>query len=302
MRLLMAAGAPGTEDFVAALIGAPTLNIVGVTHPDAEICKQLSDSGRIASAPDLATLQAHTEADGLVFAADDVGGAAEAEGPGTASAVFLSSVSGTAGLSAYWARHGESACVLAPALHRSPHGLLRASLDTRRIGSPRFLRWTRWAPAGADELASGLIDDLAAVLDLMGRPAVTAYAAGQALGADGPDYVTTIVTFERGLTAVLDVGAAPAGGRPFDRAMLIGAHGSIHADGRSSSALRLDDAVSTPLDLDGGPFAGHVRAVEAFTRGDSLDCGLATQAAAVQDAVLASLASGRAEAVMAPMG
>ena len=296
MRLLMSAGAPGSEGFAAALIGAPTLKIVGVTHPDAEICKQLSDSGRVAGGPDLATLQASTEADGLVFAGDVVGGAAEAEGHETASAVFLSSVSGAAGLSAYWARHGKSACVLAPALHRSPHGLLRASLDAGRIGSPRFLRWTRWASAGADELAGALIDELAAVLDLMGRPAVTAYAVGQAVGADGPDYVTTIVTFERGLTAVLDVGAAPAGGRPFDRAMLIGAHGSIHADGRASAALRLDDSESTPLDLD-DPFAGHVRAVEASTRGESLNQGLATQAAAVQDAVLTSMESGRAEAI-----
>ena len=160
--------------------------------------------------------------------------------------------------------------MLAPALHRAPHSLLRASLDTGRIGSARFLRCTRWAPAGPGELAGALIDELAAVLDLMGRPAVTAYAAGQAVGADGPDYVTAILTFERGLTAVLDVGSAPSGGQPFDRAMLIGAHGSIHADGRAAAPLRLDDSESTPIDLD-GPFAGHIRAVEAFTGGESLD-------------------------------
>ena len=98
------------------------------------------------------------------------------------------------------------------------------------------------------------------------------------------------------LTAVLDVGAAPAGGRPFDRAMLIGANGSIHADGRASAALRLDDAQSTPLDLD-GPFSGHVRAVEAFTRSQSLDPALAARAATVQDAISASMDSGKAEPV-----
>ena len=267
MRLLLAAGASGDADLENALIGAPSLDIVGVARPDAE-------------AVVLTTAEA-----------SDV--AADA---GLPCAVFTSAVEGTAGLSELQAALGSSIGVLAPALHRSPHSLLRASLDTGRIGSPRFLRWTRWAPASADQLASRLSDELAAVLDLMGRPAVTAYAAGQAVGEDGPDYVTAIVTFERGLTAVLDVGAAPAGGRPFDRAMLIGANGSIHADGRASSALQLGDAETTPLDLD-GPFAGHIRAVEAFTRGESLDCGLAAQSAAVQDAVLASMESGRAEAV-----
>ena len=294
MRLLLAAGAPGTDDLAAALIGAPTLNIVGVVHPDADVRERLADQGRIAGAPDLATVQAQTGAEALVLATDDAGAAAA----GTPCAVFLSAAAGAAGLSALRSSCGENACVLAPALHRSPHGLLRTSLDTGRIGSPRFLRWTRWAPAAAEAWAGGLIDEVAAVLDLMGRPAVTAYAVGQALSGEGPDYATAILTFARGPTAVLDVGAAPAGGRPFDRAMLIGANGSIHADGRASAVLRLDDAASTPLDLD-GPFAGHVRAVEAFTRGQSLDCGLAAQAAAVQDAVLASMESGRAEAVAA---
>ena len=280
MRLLLAAGASGDADLANALTNAPALHIVGVARPDA----------------DADALAAQTAAEAVVVTAVDARGAAA--GVGLPRGVFMSAVKGTAGLSALQAALGSSIGVLAPALHRSPHSLLRASLDTGRIGSPRFLRWTRWAPAGADELASGLIDELAAVLDLMGCPAVSAYAAGQAVGADGPDYVTTIVTFERGLTAVLDVGAAPAGGRPFDRAMLIGAHGSIHADGRASSALQLGDAETTPLDLD-GPFAGHIRAVQAFTRGESLDCGLATQAAAVQDAVLASMESGRAEAVAA---
>ena len=278
MRLLLAAGTPGTEDLAAALTGAPALNVVGVARPDA----------------DAAALAAQSDAEAVVLTAAAASGAAASAG--LPCAVFTSAVEGTAGLSALQGAGSSSLGVLAPALHRSPHGLLRAPLDTGRIGSPRFLRWTRWASGGADELAGALIDELAAVLDLMGRPAVTAYAAGQAVGADGPDYVTAILTFERGLTAVLDVGAAPAGGRPFDRAMLIGANGSIHADGRSSAALRLDDAASTPLDLE-GPFAGHVRAVEAFTRGESLDGGLASQAAAVQDAVLASMASGRAEAV-----
>ncbi len=278
MRLLLAVGASGNANPENALIGAPSLDIVGVARPDA----------------DAAALAAQTDAEAVVLTAVDARGAAA--DAGLPCAVFTSAVDGMAGLSALQAAGGSSICVLAPALHRSPHSLLRASLDTGRIGSPRFLRWTRWAPAGAYELAAALIDELAAVLDLMGRPAVTAYAAGQAVGADGPDYVTTIVTFERGLTAVLDVGAAPSGGRPFDRAMLIGAHGSIHTDGRASAALHLGDAETTPLDLD-GPFAGHVRAVEAFTRGDSPDSGLASQAAAVQDAVLASMSSGRAEAV-----
>lgn len=280
MRLLLAAGASGDTDLENALIGAPSLDIVGVARPDA----------------DAAALAAQSDAEAVVLTAAAASGAAASAG--RACAVFTSAVKGTAGLSTLHVAGGSNIRVLAPALHRAPHGLLRSSLDTGRIGSPRFLRWTRWAAGGADELAGALIDELAAVLDLMGRPAVTAYAAGQTVGADGPDYVTTILTFERGLTAVLDVGAAPAGGRPFDRAMLIGANGSIHADGRASAALRLDDSESIPLDLD-GPFAGHVRAVEAFTRGQSLDPGRATQAAAVQDAVLASIESGRAEAVTA---
>lgn len=262
MRILLAVGASGDADLANALIGAPTLDIVSHERPDAQ---------------------------GIVLTAADAGGAA-------AGAVFTSSVAGNDGLLALQAGGGSNLCVLAPALHRSPHSVLRASLDTGRIGSPRFLRWTRWAPAGSEELAGTLIDELAAVLDLMGRPAVTAYAAGQAVGADGPDYLTAILTFERGLTAVLDVGAVSSAGRPFDRAMLIGANGSIHADGRASAAQRLGDSESTPLDLD-GPFASHIRAVEAFTRGESLDPALAAQAAAVQDAVLASMESGRAEAI-----
>lgn len=269
MRLIVAASASGNADLEDALIGAPSLDIVGHERPDAKA---------------------------IVLTAADAGSAAA--DAGIPCAVFASAVAGTDGLSKLQAERGSSVSVLAPALHRSPHGLLRASLDTGRIGSPRFLRWTRWSPDGPGELSGDLIDELVAVLDLMGRPAETAYAAGQAVGAEGPDYVTAILTFERGLTAVLDVGAAPAGGRPFDRAMLIGANGSIHADGRASAALRLSDSESTPLDLD-GPFAGHIRAVEAFTRGESLDPALAAQAAAVQDAVLASLASGNAEAVAA---
>ena len=292
MRLLLAAGAPGAEDLAAALIGAPTLNIVGVAHPDAEACARLSNQGRISAAPDLAALHAQTDAQAIVLtAADAIGTAA---GAGLPCAVFTSAVEGAAGLSALQATGDSNIRVLAPALHRSPHSLLRTSLDTGRIGSPRFLRWTRWASAAADQLAGGLIDELAAVLDLMGRPAVTAYAAGQAVGGEDPNYVTAILTFERGLTAVLDVGAAPAGGRPFDRAMLIGANGSIHADGRASAALRFGDAESTPLDLE-SDFAGHVRAVETFTRGQSLDPALAARAATVQDAILASMDSGKAE-------
>ena len=272
MRLLLAAGAAHDADLENALIGAPSLDIVSHERPDAQA---------------------------IVLAAADTGGvAADVDIP---CAVFTSAVAGTDGLLTLQAGRGSSLSVLAPALHRAPHSLLRASLDTGRIGSPRFLRWTRWAPADSGELAGALIDELAAVLDLMGRPAVTAYAAGQTVGTDGPDYVTAILTFERGLTAVLDVGAAYSGGQPFDRAMLIGANGSIHADGRASAALRLDDSESTPLDLD-GPFAGHIRAVEAFTRGESLDLDLATQVAAVQDAVLASMESGRAEAVVTSEG
>lgn len=269
MRLLLAAGASGDADLEIALIGAPSLDIVGHERPDAQAI--------------------------VLTAADARGAAADV---GIPCAVFASAVAGTAGLSTLQAERGPGITVLAPALHRAPHSLLRASLDTGRMGSPRFLRWTRWAPAGPDELAGALIDELAAVLDLMGRPAVTAYAAGQAVGAEGPDYVTAILTFEGGLTAVLDVGAASSGGQPFDRAMLIGGNGSIHADGRSSAALRLHDSGSAPLDLD-GPFAGHIRSVEAFTRGESLELDHATQAAAVQDAVLASMESGRAEAVAA---
>lgn len=271
MRLLLAAGASGDADLQNALVGAPSLDIVGFQRPDAQA---------------------------IVLTAADAGSATEV---GIPCAVFTSAVVGTAGLSTLQAERGSGVSVLAPALHRAPHSLLRASLDTGRIGSPRFLRWTRWSSVDPGELAGALIDELAAVLDLMGRPAVTAYAAGQAVGMEGPDYVTAILTFERGLTAVLDVGAAASGGQPFDRAMLIGAHGSIHADGRASAALRLDDSQSTPLDLD-GPFAGHVRAVEAFTRGASLNPDLATHAAAVQDAVLASTESGRAEAVLASTG
>lgn len=269
MRLLLAAGASHDADLEKALIGAPSLDAVGGARPDADAI--------------------------VLTAADASEASADA---GLPCAVFTFAVEGTAGLSALQAAMSSSICVLAPALHRAPHSLLRASLDTGRIGSPRFLRWTRWAPAGSGELAGLLIDELTAVLDLMGRPAVTAYAAGQAVGTDGPDYVTAILTFERGLTAVLDVGAASSGGQPFDRAMLIGANGSIHADGRAAAALRLDESESTPIDLE-GPFAGHVRAVEAFTRGESLDQGLAMQAAAVQEAVLASMESGRVEAVMA---
>ena len=272
MRLLLAAGAAHEADLEEALIGAPSLDIVPQERPDAQAM--------------------------VLTGADALGATADA---GIPRAVFTSAVAGMAGLSTLQAERGSSVSVLAPALHRAPHSLLRASLDTGRIGSPRFLRWTRWAPADSRELAGALIDELAAVLDLMGRPAVTAYAAGQAVGTDGPDYVTAILTFERGLTAVLDVGAASSGGQPFDRAMLIGANGSIHADGRASAALRLDDSESTPLDLD-GPFAGHVRAVEAFTRGESLDLDLATQVAAVQDTVLASMESGRAEAVVTSEG
>ncbi len=267
MRLLLAAGAAQDADLEDALIGAPSLDIVGHERPDAQAIVQT--------------------------AADAGGAAAEA---GIPCAVFMSAVAGTAGLSALQESGSSRIKVLAPALHRSPHSLLRASLDTGRIGSPRFLRWTRWAPAGPEDLAGALIDELAAVLNLMGRPAVTAYAAGQAVGEDEPDYLTAILTFERGLTAVLDVGAASSGGQPFDRAMLIGANGSIHADGRASAAQRLGDSESTSLDLD-GPFAGHIRAVEAFTRGESLDPAPTAQAAAVQDAVLASMSSGNAEAV-----
>lgn len=289
MRLLLAAGASGSEDLAAALIGAPTLNIVGIAHPVADVRERLAEQGQVACAPDVGALQGQIEADAVAIAAEDLGAAAGIADSGLPAAVFLSSVNGSADAS-------DEVSILAPSVHRSPHNLLRASLDTGRVGSPRFLRWTRWAPAGPDELAGALIDELAAVLDLMGRPAVTAYAAGQAVGGDEPDYVTAILTFDRGLTAVLDVGAASSGGQPFDRAMLIGANGSIHANGRASAALRLDDSESVPLDLD-GPFGGHVRAVEAFTRGESLDLDLATQAAAVQAAVLASIESGRAEAV-----
>jgi hypothetical protein len=275
MRLLLAAGASSDADLAEALGGAPALDIAGVV--------------RLGAEAEAAT----SNADAVVALSADANGAAAL---GLPLAAFTASVNGIAGLSSLQAAGGSSLGVLAPAVYRSPHGLLRQSLDTGRIGSPRFLRWTRWAPNGPEELAGALIDELTAVLDLMGRPALTAYAAGQTVGADGPDYVTAILTFERGLTAVLDVGAAPAGGRPFDRAMLIGANGSIHADGRASAAVRLDRAEATPLDLE-GPFAGHVRAVEAFTRGESLDPALAAQAAAVQDAVSASMASGRAEAI-----
>ena len=282
MRLLVAAGASGHANLEDALIGSSSAPIAGIARPDA----------------DAAALAAQTEAEAILLTSADASGAAVASG--LPCVVFTAAVAGSAGLSALQAAGGPSLSVLAPALHRAPHSLLRASLDTGRIGSPRFLRWTRWAPGAADQLEGALIDELTAVLDLMGRPVVTAYAAGQTVGADGPDYLTAILTFERGLTAVLDVGAAPAGGRPFDRAMLIGANGSIHADGRASAPLRFDHAESTPLDLD-GPFAGHLRAVEAFTRGESLDTSRAAEAAAVQDAVLASAASGRAEAV-APEG
>ncbi len=267
MRLILAASASGDADLEEALIDATSLDIVRNERSDAQA---------------------------VVLAAADARGA----DAGIPCAVFTSAVAGTAGLSTLQAERGSGVSVLAPALHRAPHSLLRASLDTGRIGSPRFLRWTRWAPAGPEALAGTLIDELVAVLDLMGRPAETAYAAGQAVAGDGPDYLTAILTFERGLTAVLDVGAASSGGRPFDRAMLIGANGSIHADGRASAAQRLDDSGSTSIDLD-GPYAGHVRAVEAFARGESLDAALAAQAAAVQDAVLASMASGNAEAVAA---
>lgn len=270
MRLVLAASASGDADLEEALIDAPSLDIVRNERSDAQA---------------------------IVLAAADARGAAASDG--IPCAVFTSAVAGTAALSTLQAERGSGVSVLAPVLHRAPHSLLRSSLDMGRIGSPRFLRWTRWAPAGSEELAGTLIDELVAVLDLMGRPAETAYAAGQAVAGDGPDYLTAILTFERGLTAVLEVGAASSGGRPFDRAMLIGANGSIHADGRASAALRLDDSESTPIDLD-GPYAGHVRAVEAFARGESLDPALAAQAAAVQDAVLASMESGRAEAIAAP--
>ena len=283
MRLLLAAGASGDADLEQALIGAPSLDIVGVARPDA----------------DAKALAAQTDAEAVVATATNATSAAA--GTGLPHAMFISAVEGTGGLSTRQAAGGSTIGVLGPSLHRAPHGLLRDSLDTGRIGSPRFLRWTRWAPAGPEGLAGLLIDELAAVLDLMGRPAVTAYAAGQAVSAGGSDYVTAILTFERGLTAVLDVGAASSGGQPFDRAMLIGAHGSIHADGRASAAQRLGDSESTPLDLD-GPYAGHVRAVEAFTRGQSLHPTLAAQAAAVQDAALASMESDRAEAVAASGG
>ena len=158
MRLLLAAGAPGAEDLAAALIGAPTLDIVGVAHPSAEACARLSDQGRTVAAPDLAALHAQTDAEAIVLtAADAIGTAA---GTGLPCAVFTSAVEGATGLSALQAAGDSSIRVLAPALHRTPHSLLRESLDTGRIGSPPSMIFTagRRRPSWKISVASPVSD------------------------------------------------------------------------------------------------------------------------------------------------
>ena len=95
MRLLLAAGASGDADLETALIGAPSLDIVGHERPDAQA---------------------------VVLTVADAASAAAA---GIPCAVFTSAVAGAAGLSALQAERGSAVSVLAPALHRAPHSLLR---------------------------------------------------------------------------------------------------------------------------------------------------------------------------------
>ncbi len=294
MRVLLASGA---EALTGALIDAPSLDVVGAAHPDAEVRARLARGGRVATAARLAYLCAQTEADLLVLAGADAAAALADVDAALARASFLSAIGAADARRAALQAGGR---VLAPALHRSPYRLLRASLDAGRIGSARFLRWTRWeSPDNAGGLAGLLTDELAAVIDLMGRPPLRAYAASHTLRAAQADYLAATLTFERGLTAVIDVGAASAGGPSFDRAMLIGANGSVHADGGATAALRLSDDAAALLPTD-GPFDGHVRALHALARGESLDDTLAAHAAAAADAVLASLAAGTVTDVEPP--
>ena len=303
MQVAFIADEFGMELLADALIAAPAIHVAGVVCPDAAGRERLTVTAGVVVTADLPTLLAETNVDVLVLYSSDVEAILDSLGVRSdlPSAIFLHAVGGS-GVRVLHERESalglpESA-VLALALHGKPYGLVRASIDEGRVGSPRFMRWTRWQSVnGARQLEGVLANELAAIIDLMGRAPVTAYAAGHAIRSGATDYVAATLTFEYGLTAVLDVGAVSAGGRPFNRAMLIGANGSIHVDSHMPAVLRFDDDRTSPLDIE-APFDAYVRAVEAFIdTGHCLDGQAVGFANATTEAILASIESGQPEDV-----
>ena len=293
----------GMESLADALIAAPEIEVAGVVCPDAKRCERLAVTDGVLVTPDLPTLLAQRSVDVLLLYSNDVEAILEACAVKSdlPSAIFVHAVAGS-GVKVLHERESAlglpSSSVLAPALYGKSYGLVRASINEGRVSSPRFMRWTRWEfVEGSSQLEGLLANELAAITDLMGQAPVRAYAAGHAVRSSTIDYVTATLTFQHGLTAVLDVGSVSAGGRPFNRAMLIGANGSIHVDSHTPAVLHFDDDQASPLDIE-TPFDAYVRAVEAFIdNGDCLEGQALRFATATTEAILGSIESGRPEDV-----
>ena len=303
MQVAFIADGFGMESLADALIAAPAIELSGVVCPDAKLRERLAVTSDVLVTPDLSTLLNQRSVDVLLLYSNDVEAivAASAVKSDLPSAIFVHTAAGS-GVKVLGERESASAlpdsAVLAPSLFGKPYGLVRASINERRVGSPRFMRWTRWELLeGSLHLEGLLTNELVAITDLMGREPVTAYAAGHAIRSSTIDYVTATLTFQHGLTAVVDVGSVSAGGRPFNRAMLIGANGSIHVDSHTPAVLRFDDDQASPLEIE-TPFDAYVRAVEAFMdNGDCLDGQALGFATATTEAIFGSIESGRPEDV-----
>jgi hypothetical protein len=293
MRLVIAGSTIDSEPLLTKLHSAPTLDVVGISHPDPDVRQRLERLPGLVTAPNLDSLRRQIDAEAIVLAPGYSPASASEEAPiSVPSGSFLSSTNNqfVTHLLTDVNEHGAKSRALLPSLHRHPYTLLRESLGSERVGSPRFLRWTSWWP-GLLAVRDLLIDELVAVLTLMGRTPMIAYAVSHSIAADTDNYLVATLTFEHGLTAALDIGAALAGGHPFNRVMIVGANGSIHTDSRASSITRLGHTTASPLDI-AEPLDAYVRAVEAFTRDDNAANKLALGALRTADAILSSCASG----------
>ena len=294
MRLAIAASNKDSEPLLAELHSAPTLNVVGISHPDPSVRRRLGKLAGLVTAPSLDSLQHQIDAQAIVLAPGYSPTSATEERPiSLPSGTFLSSTNNrfVTDLLNDVNEQGINSRALLPSLYRHPYSVLRESLDSERVGSPRFLRWTSWRP-GPVALHDLLIDELVAVLNLMGQAPMTAYGVSHSIDADTDNYLVATLTFEHGLTAALDIGAALAGGHPFNRVMFVGTNGSIHTDSRASSVTHLDHATASPLET-ARPLDAYVHAVAAFTRSDTAPNELALGALRTADALLSSCASGR---------
>ena len=295
MRLAIAASTMDSEPLLTKLLNTPSLNIVGISHPDPSVRQNLAHEASIPTAPSLTALRDDVDVQAVVLAPgyspnDTRGEDASISIP---CATFLSSGNTrfVFDLLSDTKEPGANSQVLLPSLYRQPYAVLRESLDSERVGSARFLRWTSWwpQPVAVHDL---LLNELVAVLSLMGQAPVIAYGVTHSIATDADDYLIATLTFEHGLTAALDIGAALAGGHPFNRVMLVGANGSIHTDSRASSVTHLSKNTASPVDM-ADPLDAHVHAVEAFTSGATAPNDLALNALRTSDAILNSCASAR---------